>query len=298
MKVDSIVKKYSSSFANPDKLADLINETFFMPEEKARAIYTWIALNIEYDVRALKKKTNDISYSYSSEEERIEKERKIFEDLAKQTIKKKKAVCQGYSTLFKYLCDKAGVECVIVYGASKTNKYDIGKMPKEYDHAWNAVRINNEWKLIDVTWGAGYVIDDLTKFIPEFKDFYFFLAPEKFALKHYPKESEWLLTTISADEFANSPLFFSSYFESDIEVINPKNGIIKLLKKENLRIIVKNNSNGILSFKFDNEKSSQLISPKKENELLIYELGYKKSANTYLTVYLNDEAFMILKITK
>ncbi len=297
-KVDRIVKEYPRSFSNPDKLIERINNDFNLNEEKVRAIFTWIALHIEYDIKSLSDAPKSISFSYRSEAEKIEKEREIFEDLAKQTMKKKKAVCQGYSTLFKYLCDKSNIECVIISGTSKTKKYDIGRMPQGSDHAWNAVKINNDWKLVDVTWGAGYVNENATKFIPEFKDFYFFLSPEMFSLKHYPEEPEWLMTNLSAEEFANLPLFYASYFESDIELIKPKNGIIKVSRNELVKIIIKNPDNGFLSFKFDNERSSIIVSPKKENDLFVYELEYKRSSNTYLTVFLNNEAFITFKIIK
>ncbi|MGK4568754.1 hypothetical protein [Flavobacterium sp. 3HN19-14] len=48
-KVDGLVKTYPKSFSSPDDLAIRINEDFTRDDEKVRAIYTWMALNIAYD---------------------------------------------------------------------------------------------------------------------------------------------------------------------------------------------------------------------------------------------------------
>ena len=50
--VDSIVIKYPKYFNSPKQLADQIQKDFASEYEKARAIYTWMALNISYDVKA------------------------------------------------------------------------------------------------------------------------------------------------------------------------------------------------------------------------------------------------------
>ena len=60
-------------------------------------------------------------------------------------IKKGRAVCAGYSEYFYRLCTRAGVRCQVVYGIAHTGD-GWGS------HAWNRVKINGEWKYIDVTW--------------------------------------------------------------------------------------------------------------------------------------------------
>lgn len=51
-----------------------------------------------------------------------------------------KAVCEGYSRAFKYLCDMANIPCELVLGDA------------DIDHMWNLVQIDGEWYHIDVTW--------------------------------------------------------------------------------------------------------------------------------------------------
>ena len=50
-------------------------------------------------------------------------------------------VCEGYAKAFKYMLDMLNIE----------NIYITGKGGGD-DHAWNAVKIDDEWLLVDVTW--------------------------------------------------------------------------------------------------------------------------------------------------
>jgi hypothetical protein len=58
---------------------------------------------------------------------------------------KGRAVCDGYSSSFKLLCDLAGIECDIITGKAS----DIFNNDK---HAWNIVKIDSNWYQVDVTW--------------------------------------------------------------------------------------------------------------------------------------------------
>lgn len=54
--------------------------------------------------------------------------------------------CESYAKLTKLLCDKLGVECIIVDGCS---------------HMWNQVKIDGKWYIVDSTWGdSGDKADD------------------------------------------------------------------------------------------------------------------------------------------
>ncbi len=291
--VDEIVKGYPNSFNKPEKLADLINNDFKTSETKTRAIYTWIALNVSYGFD-IKKKINH--YTYKSQEEKLLKEQKLREDLALKTLKSKKAVCEGYATLFKILCDLTSVECEIIRGTSKTKNIDIGKIPKSSDHAWNAVYINGKWRLIDVTWGAGYTDNKSRHFIQDFTDIYFFTDPEIFFLNHYPKNPDWILIKKTNKEFADLPLYYRDYFKSEIKIIKPENGIIKVKKDSNIQLIMKNSKYETVSFKFNNEKKSQKIEPKIDGDLCYYDI--KPGKGMYLTIYINYISFVAYKLER
>lgn len=50
--------------------------------------------------------------------------------------------CAGYAKAMKYLCDKSGINCMVITGNNK----------KGDTHAWNIVDVNGEWYNLDVTW--------------------------------------------------------------------------------------------------------------------------------------------------
>ena len=53
----------------------------------------------------------------------------------------KKVVCEGYAKAFKYLCDEAGIGCLIVEGA----------LGGAGNHMWNLVQLDNAWYVVDCT---------------------------------------------------------------------------------------------------------------------------------------------------
>lgn len=64
----------------------------------------------------------------------------------------KKCVCSGFALAMKYLCDKVGVECLVVEGIA-----DNGENIE--NHAWNIVKINGYYHHVDVTWDNQFASD-------------------------------------------------------------------------------------------------------------------------------------------
>lgn len=50
------------------------------------------------------------------------------------------SVCEGYSKAFKYLCDRSGIDCLLVEGLCIAGP-----------HMWNMVWLDGEWWLVDIT---------------------------------------------------------------------------------------------------------------------------------------------------
>ena len=141
--------------------------------EKARAIFTWMATHITYDVKAYKSKRNG--------------------DLSPEAVlKSKKAVCSGYANLFAALAKAAGLETVSITGYSKGYSYEAGIRFRETNHAWNAVKLNGKWHLLDTTWGAGY-LDERGRFVAMFRDHFFMTPPAVFIYDHFPLQAKWQL---------------------------------------------------------------------------------------------------------
>ena len=179
-----------------EELATWLTKPFATDEEKARALFRWITENISYDLD-----------SYFSGN--------LTGGDATSALKKRTAVCEGYSGLFESLAKSSGLEVVKISGFAKGYRYSIGQgISGKPNHAWNAVKINGDWKLMDCTWGSGYVGDD-KKFHKRFSPYYFFVPPEEFVYAHFPQDEKWQLLQhpLSKEEYSQlvylRPKFFS-----------------------------------------------------------------------------------------
>lgn len=86
--------------------------------EKLKFFYDWIIEHTEYE-----------SNSYSQD--------------MRSVFLKNSSVCAGYSRAFQYLCEKSNMECTYVPGYVKNNE----------KHAWNLVKLSDQYYWVDVTWG-------------------------------------------------------------------------------------------------------------------------------------------------
>ncbi len=148
-----------------DSLANYLTYPFQTDRAKARSIFRWIASNIEYDWASYQSG----SYIRNSME-------------AKDVLKSKSAVCEGYANLFKDLANRAGLESEKIIGYGKGFGYNPERALGDINHAWNAVKIGGEWKLVDVTWARGG--DSASNGEEKFNDFYFLTPPEHFINDH------------------------------------------------------------------------------------------------------------------
>ncbi|RZJ29841.1 MAG: hypothetical protein EOO48_06520 [Flavobacterium sp.] len=238
--IDARVRTYPKSVSDPREISDRINADFRSDEAKARAIFTWMATNITYDMHAYYSQRNGgVAFSYTTPEDKLIKEREFRLKLVKKTLRSNQAICEGYTSLFTYFCALTGLDAVIIPGTSKTDYSQIGKLPTQSDHTWNAVKINGSWQLVDVTWAAGVVVGGENKFTKVFNDAYFCTDPEKFFLNHFPDDERWLLTDRSAQEFAELPFYYPTYLKSDYE-LNADKGAILFPKNAAVRFNIRN----------------------------------------------------------
>jgi len=290
--VDEIVRTYPKSFSGTQGLADKINADFSEDDDKARAIFTWIALNISYDMSEFNSK-NTIAYSFSTPEEKIRKELEFRAAIVKKTLRSGKAVCEGYASLFTNLCTLTGLESVIVPGTSRNHHSQIGKLPTARDHAWNVVKINGQWKLIDVTWAAGIVNSD--GFQQIFNDAYFLTAPNRFFLNHYPDDPKWMFTNKSASEFASQAFYYPTYLKSNYK-FNIEDGVIRLKKDLPLEFNVENlRSTDKVYYITSRDKVLDEVNVDENNNFLIFP---SPKMSGYLTIFINQKPVVSYKIVK
>ena len=89
--------------------------------DKLRAIHDWVLYNHHYDM---------VSVNHQEQRKRQD---------AEHVIKYGMGVCEGYANLYAALVRKAGIPASVI-GCN------------ELGHAWNQVKYNNNWYLVDVTW--------------------------------------------------------------------------------------------------------------------------------------------------
>lgn len=133
-----------------------------------RAIYTWIAENIEYDWESYRNM-----------------ERCKPQDAA-TVLKNRLGVCAGFSRLFVSLMTQASVHSFYLTGVVKDG---VGDKPQP--HAWSGARVDGTYHLFDVTWGATH------------RERYFMASPKVMRKTHFPEDRSWQLMKphIELDEF-------------------------------------------------------------------------------------------------
>lgn len=175
--ISDLTKKLTSPFSS-----DLL---------KTRAVFYWIASNIEYD-------SNDIGSGSSTSYPSV---REIIND----TYKFRKGDCRGYSQLFRHMLELSGIKSIVITGYSRTDlKNCFSRKP---DHAWNSAKIDNQWYLFDVTW-AGNSINEIN-------DFWFKTDPDTFILNHYPEYQPYTYTErkYSLDDFYSFPIYTTLFYD-------------------------------------------------------------------------------------
>ncbi len=282
--VDNKITNYPSTFSSLENLANKINTDFQSDKEKVRALYSWLSLNVYYNYQNDSFNISDNIIIYSSLDDKKRKLRKRKLKKLEEVLKLQKAVCIDYSEIFKEVCDLIGIESKIVVGYSKTNIVDIENEKEYKDHAWNAVKVNNKWELLDVTWGASFT----NKSSKEVYNYYFFTAPKELIVSHFPINQRWQLleNKISKKEFFKSPLFYPNYFISKIEIENPHLGTIKVTKKRIKIYFNKVPEQRGVSYAFTGDEYAKPIDFETTKEgKLFTSIGYRKSKDTQIIIY-------------
>ena len=114
-------KELTAAIAEVIKELDLDGKTEY---QKVKAIHDYICDNVDYDYEHLSQGDDypGMFTAYAA----------MFDG---------KAICQGYATLFYRMCDEAGISAKIITGDGNGES-----------HAWNIVKIGDEYYNIDTTW--------------------------------------------------------------------------------------------------------------------------------------------------
>ncbi len=195
-RVDRTAKRIKE-YTNINILVRELTQDFKEEKDKARAIYAWIVYHIDYDW-------------YKFEEMKQGRYLQQNEDIFKTRL----GVCGDIAELYQKMAHLAGLECEIIsgYAGKKLSK----KTLKDSRHAWNAVKINNKWYLVDATWGInggdafGKKIKNNSQYRREIKkrnpkkvnntiseksinEKYFMSDPDVLIQTHFPNDKKWQL---------------------------------------------------------------------------------------------------------
>ena len=176
--VDKHALSLSPKYRSIPALAKDLLTPFSNQQQKVRAIFMWITNNIAYDCSAYhSKKSNRVSFTYTTEAELAEKKEKYYYDYATKVLQSRKAVCEGYAALFNALCKIAGVSSEVVIGTASNNIERIKKLKDRKNfstnHTWNRVQVDGVWYYVDATWASGYCDVGVKHFFKEFKPYYY-----------------------------------------------------------------------------------------------------------------------------
>ena len=114
-----------------------------------------------------------------------------------------KTVCEGYSRLYIELAEYLGLMVKYIAGYAKEYGYEPGNKLGRPDHAYNAIKLDNNWYLLDPTWGAcNYEKKNKNKKNrDDYNDYYFCTDPELLIRSHFPKQDNWKLNILDLRKY-------------------------------------------------------------------------------------------------
>lgn len=174
-----------------DDIAQYMNASFTSDNDKARAIFIWVATNIQYDIENM--------FAINFYEKR--------EDKISKPLKTRKGICENYATLFNDICSKSGIKSYVIEGFTKQNGF-TDYIP----HAWCAAKIDSSWFIYDPTWGSGYVTNG--KFIKKISNDYYKVSPSVIIKSHIPFDYMW--------QFVNYPITNQEFYEGKTQINKSK----------------------------------------------------------------------------
>jgi len=284
--------------AKTDSLARQLASLGKSDREKVRAIFRWITEHIDYNVTPFGQRKNVTRQFYKESEDSSLALPPLNERIAAKVLNTGVAFCEGYSRLFKTLCDHAGIRAEVIYGYARTNS----NRRFAVNHTWNSVFIDSSWYLLDVTWASGFVTYG-NQYIRQYNDFYFLTHPDEFIREHYPEDLQWTLLKDPPvyREYGQSPFRYSGYIKAGVSSYFPARGVIDVAVGDTIAIELKA-SKEVRNF-FVSESpvpdTTQLveISPViSSNQKLVFKYNITTTTGEWLYVFCNEDLVLRYKL--
>ncbi len=204
---------------------------------KARVIHDWLADNVAYDVQG-----------YASG--------RLPSGRPADVLRTGRSVCQGFGNLFEQMCRLAGLECVTISGYGRGYSFRLfeNEDPAKSNHAWNAVRIEGRWRLVDVTWDAGHIAG--RQYIKDYNLDYFFLDPSAFIFTHFPADPSWQLLTpaLTPQQFTNLPFLRGNFWTYKLKFTTQFSRVNRVDRKLEFSIIAPPNVSVLVNLLSEDER--------------------------------------------
>jgi transglutaminase-like putative cysteine protease len=170
------------------------------PKRLAKALHDYVVLRLQYDKPTANLEGADLSRRPSQE--------------ADDVFAARTGVCEGYARLYAALGKAAGLDVAFITGYIRdgarhpsedaTTDEQVKQALEGFLHAWNAVKIDGQWLLVDTTWDDPVSASGAD----HYSTTYLFTPPRVFAYDHLPEEAAWQLVArpMGTGEFARQPL--------------------------------------------------------------------------------------------
>jgi hypothetical protein len=170
-----------------EDIAAYINKNFDTDDKKVRAAYIWVIFHIQYSKDSLHRVILDADK----------------DQLVTVTMRRRKGVCEDFSSVFNDICRKVNLRSFVIQGYSKQS----GSVDNS-SHAWCTVFINNKWMLYDPTWDEAFV----NNFSLPVSTRYYQVAPQVFIENHMPFDPMFQLSyhPVTYKEFNNGNINFDN----------------------------------------------------------------------------------------
>ena len=198
-------------------LAVKLTKDFKDDASKSYAISYWIAKKVKYDYKAFL--TNTLSRHSS-----------------KEVLKRRRALCSEYADLFNEMAEAVGLKSETINGYVHPFDFFPGDTLYRAEHAWSTVKINNQWELMDITWGAGYVEEKKQlikkamwllfekpyevefRYVHKYNPLWFNVNPSTMVSTHLP--------TLDFFQFLKQPVSITSFENKLIDIVDDNESLV------------------------------------------------------------------------
>lgn len=174
------------------------------PFERVKALHDWLVTRLSYDHASLE-----------PGQRKAQDPQAVF---ARRT-----AVCEGYARLFAELGKHTGDQIAYVVGDVRESNGAMAPV----GHAWNAVEIDGQWYLVDVTWDDPTSLDGGGD---NYVTSYLFIPPSIAVLDHFPEDERWQLLEqpLSRGDFLRQPQARPGLAKAGLTLTSPDRSVIEV----------------------------------------------------------------------